>query len=165
MKLKSHTEMETGVTMDKTTDELLKHMWQLLWDFLDMHDFLNGRKGDLTIMPSLILIMASRQRLSMKDIAVTFDVSNSTVTDFVDQLEKKGYAQRARSKEDRRQVFIEVTEKGKDWMRHNRKISHDFLEKRLSKLSPEERETLVSLVSRIIDIDEKSPFIQFCEND
>jgi DNA-binding MarR family transcriptional regulator len=151
--------------MENVGAELHKYVWQLLWDFLETHDFIGGHRGELTIIPSVVLIMASGQKISMKDIAATFNVNNSTVTVYVDQLEKKGYITRVRSNEDRRQVFIEVTESGKDWIRRNKNISQEYIDKLLSKLSPEEQKTLVSLITKIVEIDEKSPFIKSFEMD
>jgi|SRR5271157_5456577 len=152
--------------MSENTDNVLQRcMWQLLWDFLNLHDLLNSRKGDLTVAPSFILIMASGQKLSMSDIATTIGVSNSTVTDFADQLENKGFIVRTRSKEDRRQVFIEVTESGREWMRRHEKITNDYLDKCLENISLEEQEILVSLITRVIKISDNSPFVKANESD
>lgn len=151
--------METD-NMEDVSSVLHKCLWQLLWDFLDIHDFIGGQKGELTIIPAIILIMASSQKISMKDITSTFNVSNSTTTAYVDQLEKKGFITRVRSKEDRRQVFIEVTKSGRDWIKRNKSISQDYLNKTISNLSSEEQKTLASLVLKMVIIDEKSPFIK-----
>lgn len=139
---------------------LNKYLWQLLWDFLDAHEFIGGKKGELTIIPAILLIMVASQKTSMKDLVATFNVTNSTVTVYVDQLEKKGFIARVRGREDRRQVFIEATDSGRDWIRRNKKISEVHLEKTLAKLSPEEQQTLISLIAKAVVIDEKSPFIK-----
>jgi len=146
--------------MDKVSSVIHKCLWQLLWDFLDTHNFIGGHRGELTIIPGSILIIASGQKMSMKEIAATFDVSNSTATAYVDQLEKKGFVARVRCTEDRRQVFIEVTKAGKDWLKRNKKISQAHLDKMLSKLTPEEQRILATLIAKMVVINKASPFIQ-----
>jgi DNA-binding MarR family transcriptional regulator len=125
---------------------------KLFWDFVDIHDFMNGRKGEITLVASIIVLMASRKRLQLKDIASTLNVSNSTVTDYINYLENKEFVKRIRGEKDRREVFIELTDKGKGWIQRNMKITRNYMDKNMSRLSPEEQATLVMLMSKFMGI-------------
>ncbi len=147
-------------------DKVLRQcLEQLLLDFLDIHDFLNGRKAEITLVASIIMLMSVFQRLQMKDIAAIFNVSNSTVTDYINYLENKEFVKRVRSNEDRREVYIEVTGKGKDWISRNRQITWGYIDERMSRLSPEEQATFVSLLAKFMGNVEKSPYTRIIDVD
>lgn len=134
--------------MEDLNKALHRHVEILVWDFIDIHDFIGGRKGEITFVASIIVLMASRKKLHMKEVAEVLDVSNSTVTDYVDYLENKEFVHRVRSDKDRREVFIELTDKGKGWIARNKQITLDYIDERMLRLSPEERATFVSLLAR-----------------
>ena len=73
----------------------------------------------------------------MQDIARMFDVSRSTVTDYV---EKKGYVQRVRGEKDKRDVYIEPTTKGREWTSRTASITLKYAEDGMARLTPEEHE-------------------------
>lgn len=134
--------------MEDVNKALHKYVETIVWDFIDIHGFINRRKGEITLVPSIILLMDSRKRVQMKDVAETLDVSNSTVTDYVNYLKNKGFVRRVRSDEDRRDVFIELTDKGKGWIKYKKQITQNYLDERMLCLTPEERTTLVSLLAK-----------------
>lgn len=142
-----------GMNMDDMNKGLNKCMERLIWDFLDLHGFTNGRKAEVTLMAALTMFLVRSGKTQMKDIASAFNVSNSTVTDYVDYLEHKGFVKRVRSEKDRREVYIQLTENGCDWIRRSRKLTCDYLNGRFSKLTPDERRTFVSLMNKIMDIE------------
>ena len=61
---------------------------------------------------------------NMKRVARALDVTTGTLTISINNLVRKGYADRARSKEDRRVVLISLSEKGRRAYLHHRKF-HD----------------------------------------
>ena len=129
----------------------------LVWDFLDLHGFMNGRKAEVTLPAALTIFLVKHNRkVQMKDIANTFNVSNSTVTDYVDYLESRGFVARVRSEEDRREVYIQLTEKGWDWVRRSRKLTQEYFNQRLSNLTPEERGQFIALMHKFLDVDKPS---------
>jgi DNA-binding MarR family transcriptional regulator len=127
---------------------------RLFWDFIDIHEFMNGRKGEITLVASIIVLMASRKKLQLKDIASTLDVSNSTVTDYINYLENKEFVKRVRGEKDRREVFIELTDKGKGWILRNKQITRSYMDENMSRLDPEEQKTFVRLMSRFMRNDQ-----------
>lgn len=140
--------------MDETEKGLHQCMEHLIWDFLDLHGFTNGRKAEVTLLAALTIFLVGHNKIQMKDIASAFNVSNSTVTDYVDYLENRGFVKRVRSEKDRREVYIHLTEKGRDWIDHSRKLTWDYLDERLSRLTAEEREMFVSLMCKFMEIEE-----------
>lgn len=142
--------------MDEKIEVTLQCMEQFFWDFLDIHDFLNVRKGEISALHGLILLMSTHRRPQMKEIAEALGVSNSTVTDYIDYLENRGYVRRVRSTEDRRQILIEATDKGKAWIESNKQITRNYLSERMAGLSPKEQDQLVTLLSLLAKNSNKS---------
>ncbi len=150
--------------MDDKIEVTLQCMEQILWDFMDIHDFLNGRKGEISVMHSLILVMSADLKPQMKDIAEAIGVSNSTVTDYVDYLENKGYVRRVRRSDDRRQIFVEATDKGTDWIERNKQITRDYLTDHMAELTPKEQDQLVTLLVKLVRNTKKSPISKAINN-
>ena len=127
-----------------------------VWDFLDLHGFMNGRKAEVTLPAALTIFLVGHNKVQMKDIANTFNVSNSTVTDYVDYLENRGFVCRVRSEKDRREVYIQLTEKGWDWVRRSRKLTQEYFNHRLSNLTPEERGQFIALMHKFLDVEKRA---------
>ncbi len=136
------------------SSQSLQCLENLVWDFMDLHGFMSGRKAEVTLPAALTIFLVGHNKVQMKDIASTFNVSNSTVTDYVDYLENRGFVKRVRSEKDRREVYIQLTEKGWDWVRHSRQLTEDYLDRRLSKLTPEERKQFIALMHKIMESEE-----------
>lgn len=83
---------------------------------------------------SLLILAADEGPLQMKDLADRLYISNASVTNLVDRLEKHKLLRRNPHPEDRRAFLIEVTEKGKEVIHEIRKLTvgrvagkmHDF---------------------------------------
>ncbi|WP_211747641.1 MarR family transcriptional regulator [Paenibacillus sp. Marseille-Q4541] len=98
-----------------------------------------------------IIYMLSRERLMAVDIVKRLQLSSGATTIVLNQLESEGYITRARSDEDRRMVWLSLTEEGQltaDAMRENR---IRFNKEILGLLSQEEREQFLDIVKRIED--------------
>ena len=59
---------------------------------------------------------------------------------------------RVRGEKDRREVYIELTDKGKAWILRNKQITRSYMDENMSRLDPEEQTTLVTLMSRFLGI-------------
>ena len=141
--------------MDETESGLHECMEQLIWDFLDIHGFINSRKSEVTLLAALTILLVGHKKVQMKDIASAFNVSNSTVTDYVDYLESRDYVRRVRSEKDRREVYIQLTDKGQDWIKRSQNITWDYLDERLSLLTADERQQFVTLMCKFMNIAER----------
>lgn len=110
-----------------------------------------GKKNELSMISISILHTSYIKKIKMKDISDIYDISKSTASGYVDNLEKKGYVQRIRGEEDKRNIYIEPTEKGKKWIiEHEKKLS-DYIEEHISNLTLKEQEMFVKLLSKFVD--------------
>lgn len=103
-----------------------------------------------------ILYMSYWWKMKMQDIARISGVTKSTATHYIDQLEKKGLVKRVREEGDRRDIYIELTKKGKQWVKTNDERMGSYLKERETKFTPEEWKTMISLLARLVGgLDEK----------
>ncbi|GAK38624.1 MarR family transcriptional regulator [Paenibacillus urinalis] len=96
-----------------------------------------------------IIYMLSRERLMAVDIAKRLQLSSGATTIVLNQLEADGYVMRERSAEDRRIVWLSLTEEGAstaDTLRANRR---HFNEELLGLLTQEERNQFLDIVKKI----------------
>jgi len=120
-----------------------------------MHNWMNallktdqGKKGHLSPVACGILYVSYFHQVRMKDVSERFHISKSTATDYVNNLEKKGYVKRVRGENDRRDIYIVPDWAGEQWILERETDVFAFLEKRMSVFSPDERETFVRLLAK-----------------
>lgn len=91
----------------------------------------------------LIGTLAHCGKMKISDLSSRLGLSNSTVSGIVDRLEKQGLVERTRSKEDRRVVYVCVS----DEFRRNAKGHYNEIERSfeamMSKASAEEVEIII----------------------
>jgi DNA-binding MarR family transcriptional regulator len=117
-----------------------------------------GRRSDISLAGSYILYRSNFFKMNMKDIRVANSVSKSTVTQYIDMLENKGYVQRVKGEEDKRDIFVVPTEKGKAWIADTEKKMLDYVGDGMSRLTPDEQDTFVELFSKFIGETKAMPF-------
>jgi len=112
-----------------------------------------GKEGLLEGVPKqeifLIHALGEGGRLNMTELANRMSVALSTVTGIVDRLIGKGCVIRERTEEDRRLVFVELTEKGQAMFQQDREAQRRIGMSVLSRLSEAEQEKLVDLVGKL----------------
>lgn len=86
---------------------------------------------------------------TMKQIAERLGVAVSTPTRTIDRLLEKGFVNRTVGKEDRRQLLIELTPKGKEFVQDVDEANLEITKKMLKGLSDEEIETFKKILSKI----------------
>ena len=85
----------------------------------------------------------------MSMIAKELSVTVGTLTIAMNSLVKKGYVTRERGKEDRRVVYISLSEKGRHAYEHHEQFHHDMIEAILQSLTPDETESLVKALAKL----------------
>src|SRR3954452_496153 len=97
----------------------------------------------------LMTVMAKRPGITQQELASLARVDPSSMVALLDDLERRGIAERRVDPEDRRRRSVYLTKKGEDTMRilqrEARKAAKTFLEP----LSEEERETLNALLRKL----------------
>ena len=86
---------------------------------------------------------------NMSTIAKLLSVTVGTLTIAMNSLVKKGYVTRERGKEDRRVVYISLSEKGLRAYRHHEEFHRQMIEAILKDLTKDETESLVKALARL----------------
>ncbi len=84
-------------------------------------------------------------------------LSQPTITGVVDKLEERALVERVRNPEDRREVLIAITPKGKDALAKGEVVHKRFVGRSLSALRGEELTHLASLLKRLADASGSNP--------
>ena len=83
-------------------------------------------------------------------VANELNVSNSHITAVTEKLITKGFVTRSRSTSDRRVVYLEITEQGKDLVAKMEGAKKQYLQERFSTLSEEEMNIMISISKKLI---------------
>ena len=86
---------------------------------------------------------------NMSSIARMLSVTVGTLTIAMNSLVKKGYVSRERGKEDRRVVYISLTERGKAAYEHHARFHRTMIDSVSKELTPEQLELLVETLTKL----------------
>ena len=100
---------------------------------------------------TLMFLLIYEGRMKMNKIAQRLSVTNPAVTNIVDQLEKQMYIKRVPCPKDRRVTFIEVTEKGQEWVNNVQAKTINLFSETFSSLNSEERNHIVKFYQTFIN--------------
>lgn len=100
----------------------------------------------------LIGVLARNKKMKVSDLSEQLQLSNSTVSGIIDRLEKQGLVERTRSEEDRRVVYVNISEKTeKEFMEHY-KYAEKNLENLLGNASEEELDQIIHGLSVLEEV-------------
>jgi DNA-binding MarR family transcriptional regulator len=106
------------------------------------------------ITPQKFLLLNSLLRMKkckVNDLAQEVNLSSGATTLALNRLEKEGLIVRSRDEEDRRIVWVELTEKGRSLILRLVEKRHRVWEKMLSTLTPEEEQEFLRLLERMVN--------------
>jgi len=86
---------------------------------------------------------------NMSTIARALSVTVGTLTIAMNSLVKKGYVNRRRGQEDRRVVYISLSEKGRAAYRHHEEFHRQMIDAVLRDLTEDETEALVNALAKL----------------
>lgn len=131
-------------------DELFRKLFDK-YNKLESKKFFSKTLDDLTVIEinTLVVIGHGEEDKKMSEIANSLGVTFGTPTVTVDRLIKKGYVIRRRDDEDRRQVFISLSDTGKDVFESIIIIRNILAEKIYGILSEDERKALINILSSL----------------
>lgn len=101
-------------------DRMAGTFFRLTADQMEKDDFSPNRFNALRTL-------GSDKRLTMSALAERLKVSTAAVTSIVDKLEKENLVHRVRSKEDRRQIFVQITSRGLEAVQRILDVRADFI--------------------------------------
>ncbi len=109
----------------------------------------HGIDGIVTSHGDIFYVLFRHDELTMQETADLIGKDKSTVTALVDKLMKAGYVEKRQNEADRRVTFIRLTEEGQRLRPDFHEISVTLLARIYAGFTEQEKETLMSLLTRI----------------
>ena len=99
-----------------------------------------------------LMILDADGPMPISDLAKATGSANSTTSGVVDRLEKLGLAQRIRSDQDRRKIFVSVTDRYRDIRTKTVHDASDRFAEALQELNQEEQERILDGLNLLADV-------------
>ena len=103
----------------------------------------------------LIGTLAHNGEMKVSDLSEKLGLSNSTVSGIIDRLENQEMVERIRSKEDRRVVYVKLTDKCKENSQKPFEEINKMFEEMMEKATPEEIATILKGLNTLEDVMER----------
>lgn len=97
----------------------------------------------------MMYLIQKKGHCKITEMAEMMEVKPSAVTVMIDRLVHSGYVARKQDQQDRRIVWVELTDKGNDVFRQVQAIRKAFLQQLLSHLQPAERENFITTFEKL----------------
>jgi len=97
-------------------------------------------------------ILGAGESRMMRELADALGVAVNTVTSIVDGMERNEHLRRRRSDEDRRVVYVELTDAGREMHRQFTEAKNRFMRRILDPLTEDEQEILLVLFRKVARI-------------
>lgn len=137
-----------GSFMSQELQQMLDTYFRIVRQVSRLLDF---TEEDVSLREMRIIeFVSDTDEISMGDLSEQFPLPASTATRFVDKLIRRGYLQRRRSKEDRRRVFLTVSDKGFQLLKRREEVRNKFFHRMFSKLNKEEVHLLSEIFKKLI---------------
>lgn len=139
------------MTADETLNELLVRIFKDIME-IEGRCLIQGEFADMTYNDfHVIEAIGLQEPKSMKTVANLMNVTTGTLTKAMDGLTEKGYVIRERSKQDKRVVWVYLTEKGKAAYKHHEEFHRDMIKKAKGQLNEQETAILIYALAKLID--------------
>lgn len=140
------------IQMQTTVDEKVQVFNNIIKIYRALQRELNRRLGNLNLnyLDFLVLRAVSDGPKSMISIANRYFVTQASITSSVDKLESIGAVKRTRSKEDRRVILVEITEKGKEIYDEGIRLYRELVEEILRGMKEEEVKELLDKLNYVL---------------
>lgn len=125
---------------------------RLFRDIMDIEEkaLITSEFKDLTNNDMHVIeAIGMREPKNMSSIAKELSVTVGTLTIAMNSLVKKGYVIRERGQEDRRVVYISLSEKGRKAYLHHAKFHQEMIEEIAKDLKPEEMHLLIDALTKL----------------
>lgn len=101
--------------------------------------------------PQLLLMkkLDNGRRMTASSVADELSLSRATITSIVDRLEKRGLVRRERSDEDRRVIYLQLTETGQELLATAPKPLQDEFVQRLQNLEDWQKTMILSALQQV----------------
>ncbi len=137
--------MDTYETLNSVLVNLFRDVMNLEEQAIINSEYQDITNNDMHVIEAVGL----QEPKNMSTIAKMLSVTVGTLTIAMNNLVKKGYVNRERGKEDRRVVYISLSEKGKRAYRHHEEFHRHMIDEILKDLTKEETEALVKSLAKL----------------
>lgn len=137
--------MDTYATLNDALVKLFRDVMDLEEQAIITDEYQDITNNDMHVIQAI----GTGEPKNMSAIAKELSVTVGTLTIAMNSLVKKGYVTRERGKEDRRVVYISLSEKGKHAYEHHEKFHHDMIDAILEDLTPDETDSLVKALAKL----------------
>lgn len=137
--------MDTYETLNSALVNLFRDVMDLEEQAIITSEYRDITNNDMHVIEAVGL----GEPKNMSAIAKTLSVTVGTLTIAMNSLVKKGYVNRERGKEDRRVVYISLSEKGKRAYRHHEEFHRHMIAEILKDLTKEETKALVKSLAKL----------------
>lgn len=133
----------------RTLNEVLVNLFRDIMDIeekaIKTEEFQDITNNDMHVIEAI----GTGEPKNMSTIAKTLSVTVGTLTIAMNSLVKKGYVFRERGKEDRRVVYISLSERGRAAYEHHAGFHKAMIDSVSEELSPEELELLIRTLTKL----------------
>lgn len=135
--------MDTYGTLNEVLVRLFRDIMDIEQQAIITPEFNDLTNNDMHVIEAI----GVGEPKNMSTIAKELSVTVGTLTIAMNSLVKKGYVTRQRGKEDRRVVYISLSEKGKAAYEHHAGFHREMIEAVLSQLTENEVEVLIKALT------------------
>lgn len=120
---------------------------------MDFHSHRLDKYYGITV-PQIICLYEIYEKgaMTLAVLSKNIHLAASTLVGIIDRLEEKGFVKRSRSLEDRRLIFIDMTEKGRDFVRTSPHLLHNRLAEHLVVLPETEQILIANSLDLLVDL-------------
>lgn len=137
--------MDTYGTLNEVLVRLFRDIMDIEQQAIITQQFNNLTNNDMHVIEAI----GVGNPKNMSSIARELSVTVGTLTIAMNSLVKKGYVTRQRGKEDRRVVYISLSEKGKEAYEHHARFHQKMIEGAVAGLSDNEIEVLIKALTKL----------------
>lgn len=137
--------MDAYRTINDTLVNLFNEIWELEKEAIITEEFKDITNNDMHIIEAIGLSGEN----TMSSVAKKLKITAGSLTTTVNALVRKAYVKRERSEEDRRVVYITLTEKGEKAFYHHEQFHRQMTNAVIEKLDDEEIDALVKMLKDI----------------
>ena len=137
--------MDTYAALNDVLVNLFRDIMELEEQAIITQEYQDITNNDMHVIEAI----GVKEPKNMSTIAKQLSVTVGTLTIAMNSLVKKGYVIRERGKEDRRVVYISLSEKGLRAYRHHEESHRQMIEAVLENLTEDETESLVKALAKL----------------
>jgi DNA-binding MarR family transcriptional regulator len=137
--------VDTYATLNDALVNLFRDVMTLEEEAIISQEYQDITNNDMHVIQAIGL----GEPKNMSTIAKLLSVTVGTLTIAMNSLVKKGYVNRERGKEDRRVVYISLSDKGRRAYQHHEEFHRQMIDAILKDLTQDETESLVKALAKL----------------